>query len=386
MSPSGAVLLLRFCVWLVLNCLYFRPLFGMLNTYGFEDWHCRPRSVSGGTGNSRTAANDTGLQVIVASLPYSGTTSMHHVMSTMGIRFYSVEEFFFYAPELVATYVSADALVSMLNTCVVKGVNVEPHMDLTAKLLAVSPFAKVIITAKSYSGWLKSKRSNLDNAVWQREFLALMGCGLCNWLPYSAFGWPSQERMKPFTPVSLTNLLINSCMKQPVVEKAAQLSLDIMGNYNHAPAFWERRHQITAENRPRPSLLSFLGTSSEPADGNVTESEFYAYYESIRKLVPPERLMEFDFKKHTWADLSAFLGRPAPSDAIGLLPRFKAGGSNKAIVRYRLYPVTTFIFWSLMVSTIAINWIVFSAVAAFCWKVQSQTLRWLQRAQRCKLD
>merc|ERR1712107_733169 len=74
-------------------------------------------------------------------------------------------------------------------------------------------------------------------------------------------------------------------------------------------------------------------------------------------LVPPERFLEFDVKKHGWPELTAFLGRPAPRGEP--FPNTMSGTLIMQTAMLSLSPTTFRIFLALMLASAVANAVAF---------------------------
>merc|ERR1712151_794122 len=54
------------------------------------------------------------------------------------------------------------------------------------------------------------------------------------------------------------------------------------------------------------------------------EESYLAHLDEIRRLTPPDRLLEFDVKRHGWTELSNFVGTPVPAGAGPRLPHTRS--------------------------------------------------------------
>jgi len=64
----------------------------------------------------------------------------------------------------------------------------------------------------------------------------------------------------------------------------------------------------------------------------LREEAYIAAQDEIRRIVPPERLLVFDVRRHGWSDLTQFLGVPAqPVDRAFPHPRSKDSWTNDSV-------------------------------------------------------
>merc|ERR1712032_1593185 len=62
-------------------------------------------------------------------------------------------------------------------------------------------------------------------------------------------------------------------------------------------------------------------------------SEYNTYWDSFRHIVPKERLIEWDMKRHGWEDLCGIV-KIANCSKQGLLPRANEGPSNTGVFNF----------------------------------------------------
>eukprot|EP00747_Dinoflagellata_sp_TGD_P038604 gnl/TRDRNA2_/TRDRNA2_139771_c1_seq1.p1 gnl/TRDRNA2_/TRDRNA2_139771_c1~~gnl/TRDRNA2_/TRDRNA2_139771_c1_seq1.p1 ORF type:complete len:170 (-),score=27.10 gnl/TRDRNA2_/TRDRNA2_139771_c1_seq1:111-590(-) len=83
--------------------------------------------------------------------------------------------------------------------------------------------------------------------------------------------------------------------------------------YSFASGMWDFIDAITLDHRLGSALgpgnvLPYLSMDDKEAH----RAAFEGYHDWIRSLVPKDRLLEFDVKKHGWQELCEFLGYPVP--------------------------------------------------------------------------
>lgn len=316
-------------VWLPVNFVFVRPLFRRLSTQAFDEWRCSASSDG-------TQLNDTGLEVIVASPGHTGTTSMRLALSTLGLRTYGNEDIDFYMPDvLLRETVQAADLVPPLRSCGVGAFAPEPYLDddLVPKLLSVSPRAKVIFMVREWSAWAKSAWISGGIGWYQCTATLLRNSLLCHWLPHGLL-WPRAGRGRSVLASSLTSVMIDECVMRSSGRMARQM---------HRQA-QSRRGLVQSMRR--------------------NETLYDAYRERIRRLVPPDRFLQFDVAEHGWPELRAFLGGAAPAPRAPF-PRARVRSICPDAVKWTMFPMRCLTFWTLMTVSIFVNYAVFLCLLWF---------------------
>jgi len=313
----------RFYLWILVNGLVLRPL--LLRVNRAAQHHVACPGIEDGPHNT------TGLEVIVAGVGRTGTHSVNHALEMLGMRTYGTYEAVFYMPEVYRQTHSPEHLVFLMRSCRVKAFVIEPHYDLLWKLLPVSPNARVILSTRDYESWAASSLSGTAKSYGYYTGTLIVPLNmalaslLCDWWPH-ALALPYAERGASFMNNGLATLLLENCVG--------------------ARGGW--------------TLMS----SSYYPDWNVifiwVREVFDEYHANVRFFVPKERLLEFDVRRHSWAELAAFLGRKAPAE--GKLRRVGSGSAHEAAIRFQADPARWLCFWGLMLVGVWGNWLVFCTV------------------------
>jgi len=299
----------------------------------------RLESDSRGTNMSRSP-----LKVIVASPGHTGTTTMAYMLQILGLRTFKTDDMLFYmgeplVEEMKGIPVSDERLLSPLRACNVEAWILEPWMDLAPRLLTHSPDARVILTRrKSWQEWVRKATAARDaagNTTVGYIFTAVM---LCHWLPSGLLLHQAQIR-DPFMQVSMKSLFVERCV------------YGFPGSPSEQP------------------VVDYFGLSaSTPLLTRIFESEpdYENFLSEVRSLTTPERFLEFDYGKHGWRELAAFLDLPPPEYADDPVPRLRTGDSGQFRMRWEQEPYLCATFWILQICSVILNWMAFNAVYSFC--------------------
>ncbi|KAJ7686706.1 hypothetical protein B0H17DRAFT_1204129 [Mycena rosella] len=132
-----------------------------------------------------------------------------------------------------------------------RAVTDSPHILFTEELIAAYPDAKVLLTNRSLESWWKSYEATIS------------------------------ERLKPTLHARLNSWL--------------------------DPEFGKKEHLIQL------CFAALFGTNHVTED--IAKARFAAHYDKVRRLVPKDRLLEFE-AKDGWAPLAGFLGKEVPATAF----------------------------------------------------------------------
>lgn len=307
-------------VWLACNAVLIRPFFRMLNDRALDGWRCPPLHPDRDANGTRTL----GLEVVLAGVGRSGTTSMQAALEELGLRTYKSIEVAFYLPGLLRNASSAvplEGLGAAVRSCGVKAIAPEPLYAVTPQLVQLSPGVKVIFTWRDWETLHWSSRRALISK-WLLADLALPL--MCDWMPYAAV-WPTGDPGHSFLDASLSSLLIEHC----------------------------RRGMM----KTRPVHRPF---SQHMNSKNISERKtaVLEYYHHIKALVEPSAFLDFDYEKHGWAELSAFLGIPAPSPGTPF-PRLRSKTISRVALKWQMDPGKSCVFASIMLASILANLLLF---------------------------
>merc|ERR1712084_80055 len=81
-----------------------------------------------------------------------------------------------------------------------------------------------------------------------------------------------------------------------------------------------------------------------------TKEQYDGYWQAVREIVPRERLMEWDMKKHTFEDICSFLGID-PCPRSGKIPR-----ARNNFIFQRDFPFNTICVLPYVLATHWLNW------------------------------
>jgi len=248
------------------------------------------------------------LQVILPSVGQTGTTSVHVALAEMGYRAYHVEDRTAHMP-LMVDGLSSEEIGRSVSRCGVESLSLEPNVDILPRVLEASPKAKVVMTWRAYPTWVKSTQSNgvSKDIQWGYFVYSLI-------IPYRSL-----------------------CMGELV---------DFLTDYSIS--------RVSASGRPFGGdgqsgagliFLRWLLPNNYAAPGSnvyergvfkieAGEEAYLGHLDEIRQL-SRGRLLEFDISRHGYAELAAFLGRPAPAGGPTFPhPRSKDSWTNDVVFHH----------------------------------------------------
>jgi len=251
---------------------------------------------------------------------------MQAALEMMGFRTYKSIDLGFYLPELVrnasaGTTLAPSSLAGSLRSCGVRAIAPEPLHALTPQLVRSSPGVKVIFTWRDWQRLHSSSRRALLSAWLLADVLAPL---LCDWMPYGA-AWPNGDPGHSFLDTSLSSLLVDHCCR--------------------------------AMMRIRPAYGRF---SPHMNSKNLTERKtaVLEYHSHLKQLVDPEAFLDFDYDKHGWSTLEAFLGVPAPSGSTPF-PRLRSKTISRVALKWRMDPWKYSMFFLILLATVVANMLVY---------------------------
>jgi len=263
---------------------------------------------------------------------------MQVALETLGLRAYKGDELLFYSPLILDYDLQPAKLVAPFQTCGVKAFVGDDTFGLVPKLLEVSPSTKVILTVRSWREWKDAfVRARSGPA---EPIFGLLSLLLCNWLPWGMVV-PQADIGHSFVKNSMTTMLLQNCILET------------------------RKHMVP---RSGPRLMV-------PHLALLHNESFYTeWLDMLRKLVPSDRFMEFDFKKHGWQDLANFLGLAAPP--VGTpFPKTMGGTQSNDMLKLQLFPGKFMAFWALMLMSAILHCLALRQIAMMPW------LGWLSLAR-----
>lgn len=245
-------------------------------------------------GLARESSVNSGLKVILASTGQTGTTSVTQALRDLGFSVYHIEEKAALAMPLMwgEPDINASVVARVCSRCGIDAISLEPSFDTLPLFLEASPpDVKVISTWRQYPSW--SKSADPDGlwgipSIWANRDIR------CNYLKMGLF---SGHLLVPWLDLwdamfgTFTNFA--NAGKQFAGAGEASITGYIFNmaqlGYSHP------RNQHTKRGSYKV---------------NGQEEAFLAHYDEIRRRVSPERLLEFDVKKHSWKELADFMGVP----------------------------------------------------------------------------
>lgn len=281
-------------------------------------WNWRPRSLLEDVacldraGKAAESDVDSKVKVILPSVGQTGTSSMVAALLELGMRTYHIEE------QLIFTrpaFIEDDRMNSTIwarhmSRCRVEAVTLEPVIDVWQAAWKASPDAKVIMTWRDFKSWRTSTHAGGWKDLRWHWFFSLLLASSARVLPwislYDVLTGEIDEMLRagrPFHGVGQANFL------------------EMFGFYSFFRFIY---------GDPR-SKLPFRGTH-KIGPWRHTEEAYLAHMDEIMRLVPPERLLIFDVRKHGWNDLTRFLGFPdKPAGKLFPHPRSKNSFTNDAV-------------------------------------------------------
>lgn len=311
--------------WLAANGFVVRPVFQKLNQRAIKGWRCP-------FGDS-AIGNTTGVDVVVAGVSRTGTNSVIAALETLGLRTYNAYELIFYTPGIYERTAGPGDMVRFLRPCGVRAVSIEPMLDLLEKLIPNSPNMKVINTLREWTQWSQAINQGIIGGSTFKNHVTnaapILERALCHWMPLAPV-WPDVDPGRSFGAGTAMTLLIEHCGDKGDIDDWGFMSRNM------------DRH-----------LIRHMKTN---------EKLYYEYQDYLRRLVPPEQLLELDVKKHGWKELCAFLGCPNRGASLGAFPKIGAGSVHRASLRFQASSLRYASFWLLMLTTVAMNWFAFRAI------------------------
>ncbi|KAJ7485329.1 P-loop containing nucleoside triphosphate hydrolase protein [Mycena latifolia] len=221
-----------------------------------------PQSKGGALSAKRTVP----MQVLALGFPRTGTASLKIALETLGyVRTSHAYSVFTSGPAVIDMWTAAisakfygqgtpygrEEWDQLLGDC--QAVTASPHILFAAELIAAYPDAKVVLTRRSPDSWWKSYAATVAAEAQNHVLLARLSA----WLD---------------------------------------------------PGFSGKRLYLMQH-----MFRALFGTTDVTED--IAKARFAAHYEEVRRLVPKDRLLEFDVKEG-WEPLVAFLGKEAPETAF----------------------------------------------------------------------
>jgi len=257
------------------------------------------------------SSNDTGLEVILPSVGQTGTSSVSEALSDMGYRSYHVEERSLYARETMMDIRDPSKFARSASRCRIEALALEPGTEVYPLVLPISPSAKVVLTWRAYPSWQVSTTTGgvTKDRVWGK-LVGMLGSSI-NFLPWG------------FLLEALTGEVSRVLRAgEPYAGKGQASVMQVM-----------LKTTIGGRTYAHPLANTYQRGVFKVA---AQEEAYLAHINEIRVLTPPDRLLEFDIKKHGWAELGSFLGRPTPSGTPFPHPRSKDSWTNDSIFDHNM--------------------------------------------------
>eukprot|EP00747_Dinoflagellata_sp_TGD_P132864 gnl/TRDRNA2_/TRDRNA2_175129_c0_seq1.p1 gnl/TRDRNA2_/TRDRNA2_175129_c0~~gnl/TRDRNA2_/TRDRNA2_175129_c0_seq1.p1 ORF type:complete len:390 (+),score=43.15 gnl/TRDRNA2_/TRDRNA2_175129_c0_seq1:147-1172(+) len=254
----------------------------------------------------------SGLKVLVAGASHTGTNSIIVALQQMGMRAYHHEDMGFYASHALRHDNIGESWARPISRCQVEALALEPWTERLQLALRTSPGVKVILGVRDWEGhnaacrrYLPPSRHSLAHAI------AMFGSASVRTIPWLHI-WDSA-----------TGIFTAVLRKGDPIYHAGITFPQMLWNYGVAEAitFAQENHGQADVRMHRKFYFS--------------EEAFLAYYSEVESSVPPENVLRFDVRRHGWAELESFLGRPRPANSTHL-PRVNArSGMQHAIMDAR---------------------------------------------------
>jgi len=297
-----------------------------------------------------TRDNATAVRLLLPSVGQTGTTSLTQAARELGLRVYHIEEKTLYAHGLMLDNAPVLKFAQILSACRLEVVSLEPHTDTIWVALQASPNAKVIISWREFPSWLRSSAEG----------------GMSKDLRWGCIKYLMVSSLFAFPWVGLLDLLTQE------IEKVYRSGQPFAGR---GELTWQAYlAHLRYMRYDGPDMNTFYrGTFKVWGQ----EEAYLAHIDEIRRVVPQERLMEFDVKKHGYSELAAFLSMepkaPNGTDLAGKrLPqaRSKASWTNDV-----LFDNNLILAGSCFAATISLHiihifvfrWVGLSVWQTVCW-------------------
>lgn len=307
---------MNFCCKLVLYlCLLWSSImFDFWSRFTETDFACD---------NPKLPVNQSGVRVLVASMAKTGTRSMSSALYHIGLKnSYHSEDWSMmlwgpvadrywlkkgggYWSKLPAPMggddiavlndLGPEGLAEEFSKCRVDALTFDGIEKMFHATYPVSPDAKVVMLSwRTYEQWLKSLKTFSALKTLEEAFLCSFYGGMLV-LPWGSLFF------------TMDKYLQNRAMEKRLTTGGPPLSqvYDL-----HASMF----HFGLVFRRVVPRYSSGLRDFPQNAE------EYYAFYQKIRDMVPPERLFEWDMRKNTYEELCEFVGI-SPCPRSGLLDK-----------------------------------------------------------------
>lgn len=251
------------------------------------------------------------MKVVLPSVGQTATTSLSLATRYMGYKSFHIEEKYVYAHRLMWDVEDNEEFRRAVAGCKIESIALEPPTDSLPHAMQTSPHAKVIMSWRDYPSFLGSVQGlNAMAGGKHNRWAGLVAEVSTSW---------------SFCPWFF--------LYDDLTGHITRVYRD--GDMMVAP------EQVTVITYLLQRLLGIFGSSKDNglSRGNykvIGEEAYLAHQDEIRRTVPPEQLLEFDPKRHGWAELEQFLGRPAPKDMPFPHPRSKASWTNDSMFDLRM--------------------------------------------------
>eukprot|EP00413_Alexandrium_margalefii_P049628 CAMPEP_0204607592 /NCGR_PEP_ID=MMETSP0661-20131031/59806_1 /ASSEMBLY_ACC=CAM_ASM_000606 /TAXON_ID=109239 /ORGANISM="Alexandrium margalefi, Strain AMGDE01CS-322" /LENGTH=359 /DNA_ID=CAMNT_0051619015 /DNA_START=99 /DNA_END=1178 /DNA_ORIENTATION=- len=246
---------------------------------------------------SKESQNVTQVKAILAGQGLTGTTSVAEALRLMGYRSYHGEDVMTLCPELMRDVPDPEWFARPLSRCGIEAISIQPFVDMLPVVLQVSPEAKVILTWRPYPEWIVSKHTRDGTG---KDFIAHI---VSNMIVGPFRIWRAGPIIDAVT--GLRGGVFRQAYRKGTPLGGAD-GITVVGLL-----LWMSQGRF--EYLDEAVNLNFRGEYKISYD----EEAYLTQQDEIRRLASG-RLLEFDIKRHGWATLTAFLGRPSPPGKPGL--------------------------------------------------------------------
>lgn len=262
----------------------------------------------------KNASAPSPLKVVMPSAGQTATTSLDLAMRYMGYKSFHIEEKIIYAHRLMWDVEDNEEFRRAVAGCNIESLTLEPPVDSLPHALQTSPSAKFILTWRDFPSWFVSSQAVAEprplggkHGRWSSIFYDVAkSWRLCPW----GFFW---DRLTG----GMGSALYAEGRMLAAPEQTTLLTYIVMrllGSFGNDVdnALWRGNYKIDA-----------------------SEEAYLGHQDEIRRTVPAGQLLVFDPKRHGWAELERFLGRPAPKDRPFPHPRSAASWTNDCMYDQR---------------------------------------------------
>lgn len=261
---------------------------------------------------ARQAGNSSapGLKVILPAAGSTGTTSVVVALNEMGLKTYHCTDSATHMPETMYWGVRSERFADWVDSCGLDGLAIEPLTDVFPLVNELYPEAKVILTVRDFERWRASvRKAGKKDSLW----ILVTSLLSANTVPY----------------FPVLDLLSGGHFSRALAEGRPityDTSITMMFIW-HTWSRWQLIYVTEQPMGPRFRRGTFIM--------GLQRDKYEEHLEVVRRLVPPERLLEFRIDEGDgYEKLERFLGLPAPRAPFPH-PRMKTSWTNDAMCEPR---------------------------------------------------